>query len=1397
MTDLSVPRRLLAERLRADAERGVTTFPATAAQRRIWLLHRLAPHSSRYTMPAALRLHGELDVPALRRALTAVATRHEALRTVFPAMDGVPVQRVHAEASLRLEVREPNGVAPADALRVAAAEAFDLAAAPPVRAILWPVAPGEHLLLVAVHHIAADAWSLPILLADLAAAYRGEQSRAPLPVQCGDYAVWEAGADARAQADAAAGYWRRALADPPEPLNLPADHPRPVTEAGPAATHRTELPPALTRQLRDRARTARTTVFTVLHAGLAAVLHRFTGARDQIIGVPVSGRTRPETAALVGCFVNTLPLRTSCAADSGFAALLEQVRDRTREALAHQAAPLERIVAESGAKRLPGRAPLFDVGLTLQPRLDVAGLFAGLRAEAVPLDAAEAKFDLGCLVEADGDTLRLAWEYRADLLDAATVGSIAACFTALLAEAVADPDRPLGALPLTPDPAEPPTAVTGTVVGLFAEVVAANPDATAIVDGDRTLAYRDLDRLTNRIARALRDRGAGPETPVGVCLPRSADFAVACLAVLKAGGHYVPLDAGQPRERLDRMLADAGITHAITASPVPEFLAATSTLAIDRPGEWAGQPDTAPETFVHPDTLAAQIFTSGSTGRPKAVALTHRGVVDLVRPGGYSGLGPDRTLLWLSSVSFDAATWEIWGTLLHGARGVVHPELAFTAEAISAAVRAHGVTAAVMATALFHAIVDEDPAALRGLRTVLIGGEALSVSHVRRALAAAPGLTVINGYGPAEATTCVTAHPVSEVDSGLPGVPIGRAVNGSRVELRDADGYPVPPGAVGEVWLGGPGLARGYTGQAAQTAERFVPGPDGGRWYRTGDLARELGDGTLLFRGRVDAQVKIRGHRVEPGEIEAVLTRHPAVFAAAVVPHRLSPTDNRLAAYVVTDGGGDLRPWLAEVLPSYLVPASLAVVDALPLTRNGKLDPARLPAPQWAEHAGPGRPRTGTEDAVARIWAELLDLDPAAIGPDDDFFALGGHSLLASRLVSRLAARLGAEVDLAEVFTRTTLAALANVVAAAGPAPSAGAIEPGPRPAPLSHAQERLWFLARLEPGSPAYHLPLAVRITGPLDAARLAGAWDTVMARHEALRSVIEERDDGLFAVPAAPATLEYAEQPDPGFARRPFDLAHDVPVRALLARVGEQEHVLSVVVHHIAADGWSVAILADELGAAYSGRTLGTVVPYGDFAHWQRNRLTGTALDTLTGFWRSTLDGAPLVLELPADRPRPPRQSFEGASVPVTIPAGTAARIRTLAASAGCTEFMVLSAAFAATLSAYSGQHDVLFGTPVAGRPHPDVERTVGSFANTVVLRADLSGEPTARDLLARVRRTCLAAFAHQDLPFEKLVEALAPERDLSRNPVVQTLLALNTATPPRPALPGLRVRPVAAEL
>ncbi|MFD0635615.1 amino acid adenylation domain-containing protein [Catenulispora yoronensis] len=1354
MTDLSAPRRQLAERLHADAERGLTTFPATAAQRRIWLLHHLAPHSSRYTMPAALRLYGELDLPALQRALTAVATRHEALRTVFSTIDGVPVQQVHAEADIRLEIRERNGVEPLDALRAAVAEPFDLAAGPVVRAILWPMDPGEYLLLIAVHHIAADAWSLPILLTDLAAAYRTEHDGetpafAPLPIQCGDYAVWEAGADARAQADAAVSYWQHTLADPPEPLDLPTDRLRPTSEAGPAATYRTVIPAHVVGQLRSQARESRTTLFTVLHAGLAAVLRRFTGSHDLVVGVPVSGRIRPETAALVGCFVNTLPQRTVIDDGTGFSALVEQVRDRGREALAHQAAPLERIVAASGAARVPGRAPLFDVGLTLQPRLDVSDLLAGVRAEPVPIDASDAKFDLGCLIEEDGEALHIAWEYRSDLLDAATVGSLADCFAGFLAAAVADPARPIGEVPLATDAAEAegPQARsqhTGTIVDLFAAMVTASPNAPAIVDGDRTLSYRDLDRLTNQIARALRGRGVGPETPVGVCLPRSADFAVACLAVLKAGGHYVALDAGYPQQRLELMLAEAGIAHAITTTPGADFLATVDTLFIDHRDSWAEQSESAFEESPHPDMLAAQIFTSGSTGRPKAVALTHRGVVDLVRPGDYSGLGPDRTLLWLSSVSFDAATWEIWGTLLHGACGVVHPELAFTAEAIGAAIREHGVTAAVMATALFHAVVDEDPAALCGLRTVLIGGEALSVPHVRRALAAAPGLIVVNGYGPAEATTCVTAYPVSVGSrdiSGLLSVPIGHAVNGSRVVLRDADGRPVPSGAVGEVWIGGPGLARGYTGQPARTAERFVPGPDGERWYRTGDLARRLGDGSLLFRGRGDSQVKIRGHRAEPGEVEAVLMRHPAITAAAVTAHRLSATDNRLAAYVVIDhptAMAELRSWLATTLPDYLVPASLSVIDSLPLTRNGKVDPTRLPVPRWAEHsADPARPRTATEDAVARIWAELLGVEDSAIGPDDDFFDLGGHSLLASRLVSRLAARLGVALDLITVFTRTTLAALSEVVAAAEPGSAAGAIEPGPRPAPLSYAQERLWFLSRLEPDSPAYHLPLSARIIGPLDAARLATAWDTVVARHEVLRSVVREGDEGLFSVLAEPVALLYVDAAaDPALAdrllldvvRRPFDLAREVPVRALLVRVGDEEYVLSVVVHHIAADGWSAAILAEEIGAAYLGRAEvpaeSVVVQYGDFAHWQRNRMTGAALGALTAFWRSELNGAPLVVELPADRPRPPRQRFDGAALPLVVPAALAVRIRALAALAGCTEFMVLAAAFAAMLSAYSGQHDVLFGTPVAGRPHPDVERTVGSFANTVVLRADLSG-------------------------------------------------------------------------
>ena len=1426
MTDLSAPRRQLAERLHADAERGVTTFPATAAQRRIWLLHQMAPHSSRYTMPAALRLTGELDRPALQRALTSVVARHEALRTTFPAVDGVPVQQVHAVPQLRLEIREPNGVEPLDALHAAVAEPFDLASGPLARAILWPIGADEHLLMVTAHHIAADAWSLPILLTDLAAAYAAERDGttaafAALPIQSGDYAVWEAGADARAQADAASEYWRRALAHAPEPLDLPADCPRPAIDAGPAATHHSVIPESLTKTLRALARTYKTTLFAVLHAGLAATLNRYTGARDLIIGVPVAGRFRPETAGLVGCFVNTLPLRTLCDADTPFSALLTDVSDKSREALTHQAAPLERIIAESGVARLPGRAPLFDVGLTVQPSLDTAELFAGLQAETLPIDAFDAKFDLGCLVEEDGDTLRVAWEYRADLLDAALVGSLADSFAALLTGAVADPTRPIGELPVVSDPAGDEVArmpeSAETIVDLFTVAVTAYPDASAIIDGERDLSYRDLDRLTNRIARALVQRGVGAETPVGVCLPRSADFAIACLAIVKAGGQYVPLDAGLPRERLELMLADAGIAHTITAGPALDSLAETDPLFIDQPELWADLPDTALGTFAHPDMLAAQIFTSGSTGRPKAVALTHRGVVDLVRPGGYSGLGPQRTLLWLSSVSFDAATWEIWGTLLHGACGVVHPELAFTAEAIGAAIRGHGVTAVVMATALFHAIVDEDPAALRGLSTVLIGGEALSVPHVRRALSAAPGLTVINGYGPAEATTCVTAQAVTLAGGGfdgfdgLPSIPIGAAVNGSRVALCDADGRPVPAGAIGEIWIGGPGLARGYTGQPALTAERFVPGPDGTRWYRTGDLARRLGNGTLLFRGRGDTQVKIRGHRVEPGEIEAVLRRHPAVAAAAVVAHGLSATDNRLAAYAVLVDSTDvaeLRAWLATLLPEYLVPASLTAVDAIPVTRNGKVDQAALPAPRWAEHAADrGRPRTETEEALARIWGELLGVDPESIGPDDDFFDLGGHSLLASRLVSRLAARLGAALSLVQVFSRSTLAALAQAVAQAESSPLTGAIEPGPRPAPLSYAQERLWFLSRLEPDSPAYHLPLTVRITGPLDTERLACAWRTVLTRHEALRLVIEERNAELFQVLREPIALPFVDATgDPSLAERllleaarePFDLGNEIPVRALLIRVGAQECVLSIVVHHIAADGWSAAILAEEIGTAYEGRELaGPVVQYGDFARWQRTWLTGDRLDSLTGFWRSELDGAPLALELPTDRPRPPRQRFDGGSVRFAVPDDLAVRVRTLAASVGCTEFMVLSAAFAATLAAYSGQHDVLFGTPVAGRPHPDVERTVGSFANTVVLRADLSGSPTARQVLARTRRTCLAAFAHQDLPFEKIVETLAPERDLSRNPVVQVMLALNNTAPARLELPGLHVRPLAAEL
>ncbi len=1066
-----------------------------------------------------------------------------------------------------------------------------------------------------------------------------------------------------------------------------------------------------------------------------------------------------------------------------------------------------------------------------------------------PLDVetSTASFDLTLALAETARGLRGGLRYSRDLFDPGTMRRLAERFAGLLAAALAAPERRLSDLPLLADDeleqvlaAPNRTAVpyprTATVHGLFAAVAAATPDAVALAADGEQVTYGELHRRSGRLASHLRRLGVGPEVPVGLCLERSPALVAGMLGILQAGGHYVPLDPGSPRERLRFLLRDLALPVVVTEERLAASLPAgeAAVVRLDRL-----KPAQAPEAGAPelPTSLAYVMYTSGSTGRPKGVAVPHRAVVRLVHGAGYARFGAGEVFLHLASPSFDAATLEVWGALLHGARLAVMTERAPSLDRLESALAVHQVTTLWLTAGLFHQVIDERPAVLRPVSQLLAGGDALSLPHVRKALAELPGCILVNGYGPTENTTFTCCHRWSEPGEVGPVVPIGRPISNTRVYLLDRWLRPVPPGIPGEIFAGGDGLARGYAGLAGLTAERFIPDPVGGepgaRLYQTGDLARWLPDGTLEFLGRRDQQVKIRGFRVEPAEIEAALAGHPGVAAVVVVPRDDLPGGRALVAYVVAEerdgrradlSPDALRTALRERLPEHLVPGFFVLLDALPLTPNGKVDRRALPAPRRGErpHDGAALPRDPVEEVIAQVWAEVLAVP--AVGIEDDFFGLGGHSLLATQVVSRLRSALGVELSVRTLFEAPTVAELAGRVAETlreGRQERPPAIEPLPRhrDLPLSFAQERLWFLHQLEPASPAYNIPIALWLSGGLEIPALAAALREIVRRHEVLRTTFPAAGGVAVQLIAAEPALDLpvvdlsglvADERDRAArglatreARRPFDLAAGPLVRVVLLRLAGDDHIGLLTCHHIVSDGWSMSVLTRELGALYEAFTggrpsplPGLAVQYADYACWQRRWLSGEVLEAQIARWRQRLADSPELLELPTDRPRPAVQSFRGGALPVALPGPLAAEVRLLARREGATLFMVLLAAYAALLSRYSRQEDLVIGSPIANRNQVEIEPLIGFFVNTLALRLRTGGAPGCRELLARAREATLGAFVDSELPFERLVEALQPARALSHAPLFQTLLVWQNLPAGALALSALTLAPFEVE-
>ncbi|MFD6456762.1 amino acid adenylation domain-containing protein [Streptomyces roseolus] len=1446
-------------------------LPLSPAQRRLWFLNRYDREAGGYHISVALRLTGDLDVDALHAALGDLTARHESLRTVFREDEQGPYQVVLAPGAPPAPAVVPAAAHRLDALvREAVRRPFDLADDTPLRHTLFALPEGEHVLLLVIHHIAADGWSMGPLARDLAAAYRARAAgRAPdWPAPAPGTATHllgrhpDAGDDADDPVDRRVAHWAGELRGLPDELALPYDRPRPTTPPGHAERVSFRVDAGLYRDVRALAARHRATPFMVLHAALAALWHRLGAGPDIPVGTPSAGRDRPETADLVGFLVNTLVLRTDTSGDPAFAELLDRVRETDLRAYAHQDVPFERLVEAVNPARSPSRHPLVQTMLTFDNAahgaLDHLLDLPGVRAELLPTAEGTAHTDVEltfteAAADADGNGLDASLRYRPDLFDRATAHALAERFVALLRTVTHDPGLRLGQLDVTTAEerrrladadAAARARATATAVAdlpaLFAAAAGRTPSAPALTDGPETLDYAELDARSNRLARALLGLGVGPEDFVALAVPRSADLVVAVLAVLKSGAAYLAVDPDHPAERTAYILHDCRPVAVLSTTAVRETLRGTvgeavgevPWLLLDAPpagGAAAGHP-AAPVTDADrrspllPDHPAYTIYTSGSTGRPKGVVVSHANVSRLLAACRAAvDFGPDDVWTLFHSSAFDFSVWEMWGPLAHGGRLVVVPhDVARSPGDLLELLGRERVTVLSQTPSAFLQLLRAEsdlgvpPRTTAALRYVVFGGEALDTAQ----LAPWRGRPVrlVNMYGITETTVHVTHLELDDAAVERGGSPIGTPLDDLRAHVLDQGLRPVPAGVVGELYVAGPGLARGYRRRPGLSATRFVADPfdAGGRMYRTGDLVRRTRDGGLHYVGRSDSQVKLRGYRVEPGEIEAAARRHPDVAQAAAAVHGGGPDDRYLVCYAVPAAGADpdpheVRAHLADALPGYMVPAAVVLLPALPLTPNGKLDRAALPAPDRAAWATGGAPAGPREEALCAAFADVLGVQE--VSRDADFFALGGHSLSAVRLISRIRSVLGVEIGIRTLFEAPTPAALSRRLDTAGAGRPRLLPRRRPDRVPLSSAQRRLWFLGELEGPSATYNIPLALRLRGRLDVDALRTALADVVGRHEALRTVFPAENGTphqhvVAPGRAAPAldVVDVTEEELPAALAEArghaFTLTEDLPLRAVLLRTGPADHVLSLVLHHIAGDGWSLAPLARDLSTAYAARREGRApqwrplpVQYADHTLW-KEELLGTADDPDSlfarqlAFWRDALEGAPEQIELPTDRPRPAMESHRGAIHRFTLPAPLRDRLRALAHSRRATLFMALQAGLAALFATLGAGRDIVLGTPVAGRGDEAADDLVGFFVNTLALRTDLGGDPTFEELLDRVRDADLSAFAHQDIPFEQLVEALNPTRSLSRHPVFQVLLALQNNERGEAVMPGLEV-------
>jgi amino acid adenylation domain-containing protein len=1435
--------------------------PLSFAQQRLWFLDQLDSGKSVYNICRAYRLSGPLDVRALTQSVNEIIRRHEVWCTTFSIVDDQPVQVVAPNLTLTIPVldlqeftRAGQEAETSHRVAEAARYSFDLERGPLLSLKLLRLDEQIHLLLFTVHQIVCDGWSVGLFFRELASLYRAcvnrETAVVPkLPIQFGDYAVWQRRWIKGPIFESQLSYWKGRLDGAPLAFELPTDRPRPRIQTFHGARQPVEVSDSMTGQLKELSRNHNTTLFETLMAAFNALLYRYTVQEDIIVGFPVANRNQTAVQNLIGSFVNTLVLRTHISENLTFSELLSRVREGCRGAYAHQDLPFENLVEELQPQRDMTRNALFQIMFAFQNTPASELDLMGVTVEPVEVNTETCKFDLTLSLTERAQRLVGFFEYSTDLFDRSTVERSVGHFQTLLQGSLANPDEPIATLPILSKAERHQLLVEWNNVEadypqvciheLFEAQVQRTPNAIAVESRGKRLTYRELNSQANQLAHYLRKLGTGPETLVGICVERSLEMVIGLLGIFKAGGAYVPLDPVYPRERLAFMLEDAGVSVLLTQAKLIEDRGwriedsdareiiedgrskmedrnppssildpQRKMVCLDRDREKiAQQSERNPDQEATAQNLAYVIYTSGSTGKPKGVQVSHRSVVNcLCAMGQNVALTAKDVFLALTTIAFDIAALELFLPLIQGAKLVLagRDETLDGRELLDRLTEC-GATIMQATPSAWKLLVDAGWNAGKGFK-ILCGGETLSRDLADRLLEG--GASLWNLYGPTETTIWST---IAKVEPSENPVPIGRPIANTQIYILDSHLQPVPVGVHGELYISGDGLARGYLHRKELTAEKFIPNPFSdqadARLYRTGDQARYRSDGNIEFLGRFDNQVKIRGYRIELGEIEVVLNQHSAARESVVVAReRDSSGEKDLIGYLVPINPSnlsvpELRSFLKEKLPDYMVPSVFIPLEALPLTPNGKIDRNALPPPGGERpelDQGFVEPRTEIEELVAQVWREVLKLDN--IGVHDNFFELGGHSLLATRVVARLRTHFNIDLSLRKLFELPTVAELAGHVDLlrrnrAGVNVPPIVPVPRERPIPLSFSQRRLWFLHKLDPGLTAYNIPATFRITGALNIPALRQALDEIVNRHEILRTCVDEIDGQPFQQIVLHVTIELpvvdlshlprdqaeteAERLSAEETRRPYDLATAPLMRAKLLRLGDEDHVFILNFHHMVCDGSSLVIFYQELATRYQAFLdaepawfAPLPIQYADYAVWQSNGLQGDALESQLDYWKRQLARGLTPLNLPTDYDRPAVQTFRGARLTKALSEESTKALKDLSRREGVSLFMTLLATLDILLCRYTGQDDIIVGSTIAGRNSPETDGLIGFFINALALRTDLSGNPTFLELLKRVREVCLDAYTHQDLPFERVVEEINPERDLSRNPLFQVM-------------------------